>query len=137
MAAGRIYGPSWGRLRAGVESGFALKKQWFLHMFIKICEKHLWFSMLDFGGQCSRFISNNTIWAPPVLPRRVARVLPKSFRRVKNCLCSGAPLGSQAAAWRPFLDSSCCISGLGSFLGSFLIAFGVSGMYLGIFFGLL
>ena len=72
-------------------------------------------------------------------PRGVARGLPKkAFEESKiACWASGAPWGSQAAPWRPVLYSSCCISGLGSFLGSFFVAFRVSGMYLGIFFGLL
>ena len=87
MATGRIYGPSWGGLRAGVESGFALKKSWFLHVFIKIRLKSFWFSMLDFGGQCSPFISNNTIWAMPLLPQGGRQRAPKEgFPRVKNCL---------------------------------------------------
>ena len=72
-------------------------------------------------------------------PRGVARGLPKkAFEESKiTCWASGAPLGSQAAPWKPFLETSCCISGIGSFLGSFLVAFGVSGMYLGISFGFL
>ena len=43
--------------------------------------------MLDFGGQCSPFISNNTIWAMPLLPQGGRQRAPKEgFRRVKNCL---------------------------------------------------
>ena len=50
MAAGRIYGPSRGGLRAGVESGFALKKQWCLHVFIKNRKKSICFSVKDEGA---------------------------------------------------------------------------------------
>ena len=55
-------------------------------------------------------------------PRGVSRGLPKkAFEQTKiACWASGAPLGSQAPSWRPFLDFSGRISGLGSSLGSFL-----------------
>ena len=61
-------------------------------------------------------------------PRGVSRGLSKTaFEQPKiACWASGAPLGSRAPSWRPFLDFSGCISGLGGSLGYFLVAFGVS-----------
>ena len=61
-------------------------------------------------------------------PRGVSRGLPKkAFEQTKiACWASGAPLGSQAPSWRPFLDFSGRISGSGSFLGCFLDASGPS-----------
>ena len=39
------------------------------------------------GGQCSRFISNNTICAPPLLPQGgLQRALQDGFRTAKNRL---------------------------------------------------
>ena len=128
MAAGRIYGPSWGGLRAGVESGFALKKSWFLHVFIKIRLKSCWFSMLDFGGQCSPFISNNTIWAMPLLPQGGRQRAPKEgFPRVKNCL-----LG----LWGAFGVQGRSLGTLSGFLLLHLWPWQLSGVLFGCFWGL-
>ena len=38
-----------------------------MHIFIKIISKIFCFLLRHFGGQCSPFISNNTICAPPLL----------------------------------------------------------------------
>ena len=57
------------------------------NVFIKKCEKICCFSVRHFGGQCSRFISNNTICAPPLLPQGGLQRAPKEgFGRDKNCL---------------------------------------------------
>ena len=128
MAAGRIYGPSWGGLRAGVESGSALKKQWFLHVFIRSHKKNFCYSVLHFGGQCSRFISNNTIWAPPVLPQEGRQSAPKEgFRRVKNCL-----LG----LWGAFGVPGRSLETFSGFLLLHLWPWKLSGVLFGCFWGL-
>ena len=81
--------------------------------------------MRHFGGQCSRFISNNTICAPPLLPQGGLLRAPKeaSWTAKIASWAPGALLGSLAPSWRPFLDISGCISGLGSSPGSSLDAF--------------
>ena len=87
------------------------------------------------GFQCSILVANVadsyqiTLFARRrCFPRGVSRGLSKTaFEEPKiACWASGAPLGSLAPSWRPFLDLSGCISGLGGSLGYFLVAFGVS-----------
>ena len=89
----------------GVGSGFALKKQYFLHTFNENHQKPIGFSTIL--GVWWITCGLTSLWGP------------------------------RAPSLRPLLGSVGCPSGLGSFLGSFLVAFGVSGMYLGTFFGLL
>ena len=93
------------------------------------------FAEKSFVFQCAILVANVadsyqiTLFARPHCFRRgVSRGLPKkAFEQPKiACRASGAALGSQAPSWRPFLDLSGCISGLGGSLGYFLVAFGVS-----------
>ena len=136
---GAFMAPPGGGLRAGVESGFALKKNGFCMFSLKIDKN-------SFGFQCSILVANVADSYQITLfgrrhcsARGVARGLPKkAFEESKiACWASGAPLGSQAAPgdlfWIPLVASLALeafwgpfwllLGSLGCIWGSFLVFF--------------
>ena len=75
------------------------------------------------GGQCSRFISNNTICAPPLLPQGgLQRALQDGFRTAKNRLLG---LWGASGVSGPLLET------FSGFLWLHLWSWGLSGVVFG------